>query len=222
MSTYSFWLASNSPRRREMISWLGWSFQSAPSNIDESIREGEQALDYVRRVAFEKSRTWIDGAVDNDIIIAADTVVVLDGEILGKPADAQNAVQMLKSLRNRPHQVATAISVRQVGSAVLVSDLCVSTVNMRDYSDKEIDDYVASGDPLDKAGSYAIQNPAFHPSVGFAGCFPSVMGMPLCHLERTLRKIEGYHQMDMAGICRKNIKYNCPITTRVMQGAQIG
>ena len=222
MSTYSFWLASNSPRRREMISWLGWSFQAAPSNIDESIHEGEQALDYVKRLAFEKSKAWIDGAVEGDIIIAADTVVILDNEILGKPVDAQNAVEMLKSLRNRAHQVATAISVRQVGSAIPVPDLCVSTVIMRNYSDKEIDEYVASGDPLDKAGSYAIQNPAFHPSVEFAGCFPSVMGMPLCHLERTLRKIESYQQMDMAGICWKNIKYNCPITTRVMQGMQIG
>jgi MAF protein len=205
-----------------MISWLGWSFQPVPSNIDESIHTGEMALEYVKRLALEKSKAWIDDAVDEDIIVAADTVVILDGKILGKPRNAQNAIEMLKSLRNRTHQVATAISVRKVGCAIPVSDLCVSMVKMRDYSDKEIDDYVASSDPLDKAGAYAIQNREFHPSVGFAGCFPSVMGMPLCHLERTLRKIEGYQQLDMAGICRKNIKYNCPITTQVLSGMRVG
>ncbi len=205
-----------------MISWLGWSFQSVPSNVDETSRNGESALDYVQRVAYEKSKAWIDEAVDEDIIIAADTIVIRDGVILGKPTDAQNAMKMLKSLRNREHQVATALSVRQVGCAVPVSDLCVSTVKMRDYSDKEIDNYVASGDPLDKAGAYAIQNPDFHPSMNFAGCFTSVMGMPLCHLERTLRKIAGYKKMNMAEICRKNMKYNCPITTQVMLGKQIG
>ncbi len=180
------------------------------------------ALDHVQRLAYEKSKTWIDDAADDDIIIAADTIVIRDGEILGKPVDAENAMKILKSLRNREHQVATALSVRQVGCAIPVSDLCVSNVRMRDYSDKEIEEYIASGDPLDKAGAYAIQNTAFHPSMGFKGCVTSVMGMPLCHLERTLRKIAGYKPVDMAAICYKNMKYNCPITAQVMQGKQIG
>lgn len=205
-----------------MISWLGWSFQSAPSNVDESIQPGERALGLVKRLARIKSRAEIEESGEGDIIIAADTIVVMDGNILGKPVDVQNACEMLKSLCNRQHQVATAISIRQVGLEKYAADICVSNVTMRAYTEKEIEDYVASGDPLDKAGAYAIQNSEFHPAVGFSGCFASVMGMPLCHLERTLRKFPGYQEFDMAKTCQKNLHYKCPITARVMQGETIG
>jgi predicted house-cleaning NTP pyrophosphatase (Maf/HAM1 superfamily) len=129
---------------------------------------------------------------------------------------------MLKSLRNRKHQVITALSIRQEGSQFLAQDLCCSDVRMRDYSDQEIQDYVLSGDPLDKAGSYAIQSPEFDPVEKFSGCFASVMGMPLCHLERTLRKLPDYESCKMGVICRRNIDYECPITQRVLLGEDIG
>ena len=222
MSISFFWLASNSPRRREMISWLGWSFRSAPSNADESIGDAESAIDYVKRVSLSKSQTPVTGANAGDVIIAADTIVVLDGRILGKPVDSQNADEMLKSLRNREHQVITAVSVRQEGSQFLAQDLCCSAVHMRDYSDEEIRDYVLSGDPMDKAGSYAIQSPEFDPVIGFSGCFASVMGMPLCHLERTLRKIADYEGCEISEICQHNIDYKCPITQLVLMGEDIG
>lgn len=222
MSIRTFWLASNSPRRREMISWLGWSFRTAPSRVDESARAGEAALDYVQRIALAKSLAEVEDAGPEDIIIAADTIVVLDGIILGKPADAQNAREMLKSLHDRDHYVFTAISVRQSGSRIPVKDICRSEVHMRDYSDEEIEHYIQSGDPLDKAGAYAIQSPEFNPVVGFAGCYASVMGMPLCHLERTLRKLPGYTECAMDEICRKNLQYKCPIAERVLLGEDIG
>jgi septum formation protein len=222
MTIAKFWLASNSPRRHEMISWLGWSFKVAPANIDESIHAGEKPLAHVRRLALEKAQVAIEGTQPGDIIIAADTIVVLDEEILGKPADEQDAFAMLKSLRDRTHQVITSIAVRQVDGLAPLRDTCISPVRMRAYSDEEIEAYVASGDPLDKAGSYAIQNAQFHPALDFAGCFASVMGMPLCHLERTMRKLDSYKAADLGGICQKNLVYACPITKQVMAGKDIG
>jgi septum formation protein len=205
-----------------MISWPGWSFNIAPANIDESAGAGEAPLDYVRRIALRKSLVEIKPADADDVVIAADTIVVLDGKILGKPADSQNAFVMLESLRNRSHQVITAISVRQASGLNIKNDICVSDVQMRNYSDEEIRIYIQSGDPLDKAGGYAIQHPEFHPVINFSGCFAGVMGMPLCHLERTLRKIKGYQPREMAALCQKNLQYSCPINKRVMSGEEIG
>ena len=205
-----------------MISWLGWSFQVVPANIDESIKAGELPQDYVRRLALEKSTAEVDSAWVGDVILAADTIVVLDDVILGKPADAQNAFVMLESLRDRMHQVVTAISIRQAGHEDCLQDICRSNVQMRNYSDIEIREYISSGDPLDKAGGYAIQNPQLHPVENFSGCFASVMGMPLCHLERTLRKLPGYESGNMAEICQKRLEYRCPITRRVLLGEDVG
>ncbi|MDK2980674.1 MAG: nucleoside triphosphate pyrophosphatase [Chloroflexota bacterium] len=222
MTTAKFWLASNSPRRREIISWLGWTFQSAPANIDESALPGEKPLAHVNRLALGKCCVEIAEAQPGEIVIAADTIVALDDDILGKPADEQDAIAMLKSLRNRSHQVITAIAVRRIGQPQVLQDTCISNVHMRAYSDAEIEAYVRSGDSMDKAGSYAIQNEDFHPALNFAGCFASVMGMPLCHLERTLRKLEGFPPENLAVICQGNLEYDCPITARVLAGENIG
>ncbi len=205
-----------------MIAWPGWPYQVAPSNIDESVKKGEKPLDYVRRLALEKSMVEIAAARPGDVIIAADTIVVLDDLILGKPVDAQNAFVMLESLRNRVHQVVTAVAVRLAGQAVVLQDICRSNVQMRNYSNAEIEAYVASGDPFDKAGGYAIQNSHFNPVEQISGCFASVMGMPLCHLERNLRKLPDYRECAMADICRMNLQYSCPITRRVLAGEDIG
>jgi MAF protein len=222
MTTAKFWLASNSPRRREIISWLGWTFQSAPANIDESALNGEKPLAHVNRLALGKCRVEIAAAQPGEIVIAADTIVVLDDAILGKPANEQDAFTMLKSLGDRTHQVITALAIRQIGLSDVLQETCISNVRMRNYSDAEIEAYVRSGDPMDKAGGYAIQNADFHPAVGFAGCFASVMGMPLCHLERTLRKLRDYDPANLADVCQKNLEYECPITGRVMAGENIG
>ena len=205
-----------------MLAWPGWPFQAAPSNIDESVKSDEKPLDYVRRLACEKSMTAIPQAQSGELIIAADTIVVLDADILGKPSNAQSAVVMLKSLKNRSHQVITAIAVQLAGQPDFWQDVCISDVRMRNYSDQEIEAYIQSGDPFDKAGGYAIQNSRFNPVEHFSGCYASVMGLPLCHLERTLRKISGYLPCDMSEICRKKLEYECPITRRVLAGEDIG
>jgi len=220
MAKNKFWLASNSPRRRELLAWLDWDLSAQAANVDETRKAGERARDYVCRVAFEKVSVPIQSAGVQDVIIAADTIVVLDEEILGKPENAAQAFDMLAGLRARSHWVYTAIAVR--GRTDTILDVCCSPVSMRDYSDAEIRDYVASGDPMDKAGAYAIQNAAFDPVDNFKGCFASVMGMPLCHLERILKKMGIVQPDNFSAVCQNNLKYTCPIFQRVMNGEEIG
>ena len=205
-----------------MLTWAGWQLETISSNGDESLLENEAPQQYVRRVAELKSRVDLENAAGSDIIISADTIVVFGGKILGKPKDAQDATAMLASMRAQEHWVMTAIAIRRVDQKSAKLELCRSKVRMRAYSDAEIQSYVDSGDPLDKAGAYAIQDNDFHPAEGFAGCMASVMGMPLCHLERMLRRSRDYGWTDWPSICQKKLEYTCPITSRVMAGEDIG
>lgn len=186
------------------------------------MHESEAPEKYVRRIAELKSRVDLDTASESDFIISADTIVVHEGKILGKPKDSLDAFAMLVSMRAKEHWVMTAIAIRHAGKENAQLELCKSKVRMRDYSDEEIQSYVDSGDPLDKAGAYAIQDRGFHPAENFRGCMASVMGMPLCHLERLLRRSKDYEWTDWTSICQKKLEYNCPITGRVMAGEDIG
>lgn len=222
MMSPKFLLASNSPRRRQMISWTGWAFITCPADLDESPLPGEHPADYVSRLAVDKARAVASQAEDGQIILAADTIVA-DGDILlGKPESPADARRMLVSLRGRPHQVYTALALLDPASGRLETDLCVTQVPMRAYTDQEIDDYIASGDPLDKAGAYAIQHAGFHPVENFSGCQASVMGLPLCHLTRTARLFGIEPASDVPGACQLNLHYNCPISAAVLRGEQAG
>jgi len=222
MNSNKFWLVSNSPRRREILSWAGWRLEKMASNGDEAMLAGENPEQYVRRIAVLKSGVDLEDAAAGDFILSADTIVVLDGTLLGKPRDSKEAVGMLAALRARGHWVMTAVAVRQACSENAGLELCKSRVSMRAYTDEEIQRYVSSGDPLDKAGAYAIQDRAFHPAEDFRGCLASVMGMPLCHLERMLRRSREYAWTDWPLICQKKLEYTCPITNRVMAGEDLG
>lgn len=203
-----------------MISWMGIPFETISADIDESRRSHELPLEMVRRLAREKAERIAENRSDS-IILAADTIVIKGDQILGKPIDPEQAGQMLRDLRGEIHQVATAISLI-IPTQQRMFDMCISNVKMRNYSDDEIDDYTKSGDPLDKAGAYAIQNRIFNPAPDFSGCFASVMGFPFCHIERNLRKIDGYNWISTAVICLKHLHYNCPIYKRVLDGEDIG
>jgi septum formation protein len=129
------------------------------------------------------------------VILSADTVVILaadtmgidkNGMILGKPRDADDARRMLKALRGRAHQVYTCLTVLAVPANIRITELVGTTVYMRDYTDAEIDAYIATGDPFDKAGSYAIQHAGFHPVERIEGCYNNVVGLPLCAVKRAL------------------------------------
>jgi len=215
-------LASNSPRRRQLLSLGGWTFKLVPVGVDENPLAGERALDYVLRLAAGKARSAAARAAPGEVVVAADTTVVdlqPGGEtILGKPVDAQEAGHMLRRLRGRVHRVCSGIAVLRTFDGLLLTDFCVTEVPMRDYSDEEMQDYIASGDPLDKAGAYAIQHPGFRPVEALQGCYANVVGLPLCHLTRTLNKLDISPQEDIPSACQSVLHYECPIFHQVLQG----
>ena len=210
-------LASNSPRRKQLLALGGWSFTLAPAEVDERPLPDEAAADYVLRLAQEKARAAAQSGADG-LVLAADTTVVDEGAILGKPADAAEARSMLRQLRGRTHQVYTALAVLRSTDGRLLTDRCVTDVPMRRYSDAEMEAYVGSGDPLDKAGAYAIQHAGFHPVEKLAGCYANVVGLPLCHLARTLRKLDVRPAADIPSACQAALGYRCPVYARVLSG----
>lgn len=210
-------LASNSPRRKQLLTLCGWEFQVLPVDIDESQLDGESPRDYVQRLAQKKADAAARKLSPGDIVIAADTTVADGDEILGKPSSPQEAQWMLQRLRGRMHQVFTAISVFDVGSTLRLADLCRTDVLMRTYSQQEISAYVASGDPLDKAGAYAIQHRGFDPVEKIEGCYANVVGLPLCHLVRLLREFDIYPLTNITQDCQESLHYTCPIRDMVLQ-----
>jgi nucleoside triphosphate pyrophosphatase len=169
-------LASNSPRRQALLAALGLDFAIDSSDVDETPLPGEAPDVLVCRLCRAKAQAVADrhpGAT----ILAADTLVALGGALLGKPADETEAAAMLRAMRARTHRVYTAVCVAANGG--LRSRLSVSHVTMRPYSDDEIGTYVDTGDPLDKAGAYAIQHSRFSPVARWEGCYAAIMGLPL-------------------------------------------
>ncbi len=156
---------------------------------------------------------------ESALIIAADTTVADEGNILGKPADAAEAESMLRRLRGRQHQVYTALAVLRTADGRLWHDLGVTDVPMRLYSDEEIQSYVSSGDPLDKAGAYAIQHAGFHPVASLQGCYANVMGLPLCHLTRLLRQVGIQPEQPVADACQAALAYTCGVYAQILGGA---
>ena len=202
-------LASNSPRRIQLLGLGCWNYKVLAAQIDEIPLPQELPGDYVKRMAWIKTHTThtlLEKPVLEDcVIIAADTAVVdmqnqfiepeaknekNTYEILGKPVDKTEAVRMLHQLRGRVHRVYTGLAVLRPDDGVFLSDICATDVRMRDYGDDEITAYVASGDPLDKAGAYAIQGrgAVFIPKI--CGCYFNVVGLPLYRLSKMLMSFD--------------------------------
>lgn len=172
-------LASASPRRRELLALVGIAHEVRPAAVDETPRPGEHHAAYAERLAREKASAVAAGAPEA-VVIAADTIVVLGGVVLGKPADARDAVRMLAMLRGCSHTVQTAVAVAFRGA--LVSGLETVSVTFRDLSDAEIAAYVDTGEPLDKAGAYGIQGFGATIVERVDGDYFSVMGLGLRRL----------------------------------------
>ena len=207
-------LASNSPRRRQLLSMTRLPFMVKVADVDESPVENEKPANYVLRLAEVKARA-IQADTDQ-IVLAADTTVVDGDDILGKPVDEAEAVAMLTRLRGHTHQVYTGIALLRQSDGLLLRDLCFTNVPMRDYSDEEIRAYVATGDPLDKAGAYAIQHPKFKPVARMDGCYASVMGLPVCHAILQLRKMDIQPDTDFFRSCETLLEYNCPVSDKIL------
>jgi MAF protein len=211
-------LASASPRRRELIKLLGLPVETTAADIDEAPLDHEPADSMAIRLSRAKAQA-VAAHIPNpstQIIIASDTIVSLDDEPLGKPLDAAEARSMLLRLRDRVHQVHTAVTLIDTASDRALTDLATSDVRMRAYSNQEIDAYIASGDPFDKAGAYAIQHSGFNPAESFAHCFANVMGLPLCHLVRSLRKLGVEPVTDVPKACQAHLGYKCPVYETIL------
>ena len=213
-----FVLASNSPRRRQLLGLTGWAFDILPADVDENPLNGEAPQDYVLRLAEAKGRAAGGETRQTAVIIAADTTVADGEDILGKPVDGQEAMSMLQNLRGRTHQVFTALAVYDKENDRMETDLAATDVPMREYSDEEIQAYIETGDPFDKAGSYAIQHPGFRPVEELSGCYANVVGLPLCHLERTLAKFGVRLTADLQTACQQTLGYDCEVYQSVLKG----
>jgi septum formation protein len=178
-------LASASPRRQELLRNAGIAFEVQPANIVEKPLAGENAKDCAERLAREKAMA-VASERPHDCVLGADTIVVVDGEILGKPFDARDAARMLRLLSGRNHQVITGVCVVAKGVASVSSETTLVVVN--ELSEKEIAEYIATGEPMDKAGAYAIQGIASRWIPRVEGDYGNVVGLPVAMVFRMLRE----------------------------------
>lgn len=205
-------LASTSPRRRELVKVLGVEFEFTAADIDESPRDHESPQAMVRRLSYTKASVGTR-AVPDAIVIGADTIGWLDHEIIGKPRDSAEAVQMLQRLRARAHIVYSGVTVQH--ATRVVTHIVTTTVWMREYSDAEIAAYVATGDPLDKAAAYAIQHGDFRPVARVEGCHANVMGLPLCHVYLALKAF-GVQLNEPDRACQAYLQIVCPVAREIL------
>ncbi len=178
-------LASQSPRRRELMGLFGLPFRVQAADIDETMDPMLPPRQEVARVSLEKARAVDCGP--EDLVIAADTIVVCDGQVLGKPRDEADAQRMLSLLSGRAHQVMTGLAVLYQGREVVTTE--ITDIRFRQLSQGEIRRYIRSGEPMDKAGSYGIQGGAALFAQGICGDYYNVMGLPVCRLHQILRQL---------------------------------
>lgn len=182
-------LASASPRRAELLELAGISFRVAPAGIAEDPLPGEEALPHALRLAEEKARAAAQREQSGRFFIGADTIVVLEGRIMGKPLDDQDAFRMLSDLSGKNHEVITAFAVLDRQTGYCVTEAVRTRVFFKQLCNKEIQAYIKTGCPLDKAGSYAIQGGAAHFVRAINGSYTNVVGLPTCELVETLQQL---------------------------------
>lgn len=183
------YLASKSPRRRKLLKLLNINFKSFTVDVDENISKTEKPAHIVKRLANEKLIKAKE-KVKKGIIITADTIVVLDGKVIGKPTSTKNAKTILKKLSGRVHKVYTGFSVWNSDKNIIIADYEKTIVEFRNLFDREIDDYIYGGSPMDKAGAYGIQDDigaVFIKKIN--GCYYNVVGLPLTKIYQALIKI---------------------------------
>jgi septum formation protein len=179
-------LASKSPRRAEILRAVGWDFETSPANIDETLLDSEDAITYVKRLAREKAE-YIAGADPGKLVLGADTVVVVDGEIMGQPSDDQDAQRMLKMLSGKWHEVVTGVALLRGDEAIVDHER--TRVRFAELSDDEVEWYVSTGEPHDKAGAYAIQGVGGIFIKEIEGDYFNIVGLPVRLVYEMLRKM---------------------------------
>lgn len=182
-------LASASPRRTELMELAGLTFNVVPADICEDVLPGEAPVDHVLRLSREKADA-VAAATEGRFFIGADTIVVLDGAILGKPVDEADAYRMLAALSGREHEVITGFTVFDKVSCIHISRSVSTEVTFKELEEREINSYVASGCPMDKAGAYAIQGGAVHFVRSISGSYTNVIGLPMTELYEVLQAMQ--------------------------------
>jgi MAF protein len=209
-------LASSSPRRRELLHLLGLAFTVATPFGEENAAPSGDARQQASYLARRKALS-LAGRNTKECIVAADTLVVLEGRVLGKPEDAASARRVLRALRGRQHQVVTGLAVLSPSTDTLAVEIVETQVWMRRYGDDEIGAYVARGEPFDKAGSYAIQDALFHPVERIQGCYANVMGLPLCHLFCALRRAGVEVSASLPPVCEAYTGHRCLVAEAILR-----
>ena len=199
MSESRLHLASASPRRRMLIQQLGMPVTVGVASVDEMALEAqylgppEGLGEYLAARKTEAAARALPTGEDSEdvLVVGADTTVILDNRVLGKPADVEEAEWMLRALRGREHLVVTGVALARPGAHDLRGTSVATRVFMRPFADEEIARYVATGDPLDKAGAYGVQHPDFQPVARIAGCYTAVVGLPLCAVAGLIGALTG-------------------------------
>ena len=182
-------LASASPRRSELLSQVGIEFEVVPSNIPEEPLDGETPDEHVMRLSFEKASEVAGKVGTGKWVIGSDTVVIIDDEILGKPEDRADAISMLKKLSGREHKVITGYSIINSSSGKEIKKAVETAVKFKTLAEDEIKGYVDSGEPMDKAGAYAIQGLGSFMVEGIIGSYSNVVGLPVCQIVADLEGV---------------------------------
>lgn len=210
---YQFVLASQSPRRRELLKLLQIPFEVLVADADEeSVTVEDPAINVVETAVLKANIIAKQISPKKpSIIIAADTTVALSNQMLGKPSSKAEATNMLTALREKPHHVYTGLVLLNTISGQLLKKVNSSMVTMRPYSDAEIEAYVASGDPMDKAGAYAIQHAGFRPVAKLDGCFTGVMGLSICQLIEAFDEWQLPRPKELTAVLKAHQNYPCPL-----------
>jgi septum formation protein len=182
-------LASASPRRRDLLRNAGFDFEVRPSQIVEEIQPGELPEDFARRAAREKALQIAASSPRGGLVLGADTIVVIDGQTLGKPSDPQDATRMLRLLSGRTHQVHTGICLVRAPDSIEALKHETTLVTFRELDEEEIRQYVESGEPSGKAGAYAIQGLASKFVTRISGCYSNVVGLPIALVYEILKPV---------------------------------
>ncbi len=185
---HSLYLASSSPRRQELLAQLGLAFERLVTDVEESRREGESAQAYVARLSAEKARAGVLVAPRDLPVIGADTIVVSEGNVLEKPRSAEDARRMLNALSGKTHQVITAVTVANRQHSLTTS--VTTQVTFRQLNTRDIAQYIASGEPMDKAGAYGIQGKGGRFVRSIEGSYYAVVGLPLVETEELLDQLQ--------------------------------
>ncbi|HCU81491.1 MAG: septum formation protein Maf [Anaerolineaceae bacterium] len=210
-------LASQSPRRFDLLKLFDHQFQVEPAHIDERKNNVESPHSFAKRLAISKTLKVAHSYLNDAIVIGADTIVVQDDNVVGKPDTNTKARSMLMQLQGKTHQVVTAIAIYFGNTGSTAQELCETNVKMRSMTEEEIEEYVSTGESLDKAGAYAIQNVEFRPATPLGGCLANVIGLPLCHMSRALYKNNISVDKNIAEKCQEHLGYDCPIYESILQ-----